>query len=191
MGAWEKRRTTLRDRDITRQEALPNMRDADQALDLYARSHPQPRVGEEPQWRDFYKPSRAQRTGELLVVGAGTLGAAYAIAKVLWKKKLFPETCVENWCPRIRRMDGKLAAIYYSPQGYWKGLAAIGHLVTAAPVSKDAARAWLEKQALWQIYLPAPRQVPRPRFDVSVPNEVHQADLLPAARSPWTGPEIL
>ncbi|KAK3705272.1 hypothetical protein QZH41_000073 [Actinostola sp. cb2023] len=38
--------------------------------------------------------------------------------------------------------------------------------------------AWLSKQALWQIYLPPPRHLPRPRFDVSEPNEVHQADLL-------------
>ena len=31
---------------------------------------------------------------------------------------------------------------------------------------------------MWQIYLPAPRYIPRPTFDVFVPNEVHQADLL-------------
>ena len=31
---------------------------------------------------------------------------------------------------------------------------------------------------MWQIYLPAPRHIPRPKFDVSSPNEVHQADLL-------------
>jgi len=36
----------------------------------------------------------------------------------------------------------------------------------------------LIRQALWQIYLPAPRHVPRPKFDVSAPNSVHQADLL-------------
>ena len=33
-------------------------------------------------------------------------------------------------------------------------------------------------QALWQIYLSAPRYVPRPKFDVATPNSVHQADLL-------------
>ena len=33
------------------------------------------------------------------------------------------------------------------------------------------------KQALWQIYLPGPRYIPRPKFDVSLPNAVHQADL--------------
>ncbi|KAL9958770.1 hypothetical protein ACROYT_G035829 [Oculina patagonica] len=48
----------------------------------------------------------------------------------------------------------------------------------AAKVSEDAAKKWLVKQALWQIYLPAPRYVPRPKFDVSTPNAVHQADLL-------------
>ena len=34
------------------------------------------------------------------------------------------------------------------------------------------------KQAIWQIYLPAPRTIPRPTFDVDLPNAVHQADLL-------------
>ncbi|KAL9957586.1 hypothetical protein ACROYT_G034505 [Oculina patagonica] len=48
----------------------------------------------------------------------------------------------------------------------------------AVKVSEDAAKKWLVKQALWQIYLPAPRYVPRPKFDVSTPNAVHQADLL-------------
>ncbi|KAK3718942.1 hypothetical protein QZH41_005927 [Actinostola sp. cb2023] len=38
--------------------------------------------------------------------------------------------------------------------------------------------AWLQKQALWQIYLPPPQDITRPRFDVSTPNEVHQANLL-------------
>ena len=75
-------------------------------------------------------------------------------------------------------MDAKLAKIYYSPQGYWKGTAAIKKLAEAANVPEDAAKKWLIKQALWQIYLPAPRHVPRPKFDVSTPNSVHQADLL-------------
>ena len=75
-------------------------------------------------------------------------------------------------------MDGKLAKIYYSPQGYWKGASAIKKLAEAAKVPEDAAKRWLIKQALWQIYLPAPRHVPRPIFDVATPNSVYQADLL-------------
>ena len=47
-----------------------------------------------------------------------------------------------------------------------------------AGVSEDKAKFWLMKQAIWQIYLPAPRTIPRPTFDVDLPNTVHQADLL-------------
>ena len=84
-------------------------------------------------------------------------------------------------------MDDKLADLYYSPRGYWKGLAAIKHLADAlrlaqsnrkTKVSTALVHSWLKKQAIWQIYLPAPRYVPRPKFDVATPNEVHQADLL-------------
>ena len=75
-------------------------------------------------------------------------------------------------------MDRKLSALYYSPRGYWKGLTAIMKLASAAKATEQQAKEWLKKQAIWQIYLPAPRRVPRPKFDVAVPNEVHQADLL-------------
>ena len=75
-------------------------------------------------------------------------------------------------------MDSKLAKIYYSLQGYWKGTSAIKKLAEAAKVPEDAAKQWLIKQALWQIYLPALRYVPHLKFDVETPNSVHQADLL-------------
>ena len=76
------------------------------------------------------------------------------------------------------RIFNRLSKIYYSPQGYWKGFAAIKKLAQAAKVSEDVTRNWLMKQALWQVYLPAPWYIPRPKFDVPVPNKVHQADLL-------------
>ena len=50
-------------------------------------------------------------------------------------------------------------------------------LAAAAKVSEDLAKNWLAKQALWQIYLPAQRYIPRPKFDVYSPNAMHQADL--------------
>ena len=74
--------------------------------------------------------------------------------------------------------DRKLADIYNSPRGYWKGLAAIKKLATAAKVTEQQAKDWLKKQAVWRIYLPAPRHIPRPQFDVAVPNDVYQADPL-------------
>jgi len=75
-------------------------------------------------------------------------------------------------------MDAKLAKVYYSLQGYWKGLSAIKKLTEVAKVPEETTKQWLIKQALWQIYLPAPRYIPRPKLDVSAPNVVHQADLL-------------
>ncbi len=75
-------------------------------------------------------------------------------------------------------MKKKLEQHYYSPRGYWKGISAIKKLAAAAKVSQVVAKEWLTKQAFWQIYLPAPRYVPRPKFDVSSPNQVHQADIL-------------
>ena len=68
--------------------------------------------------------------------------------------------------------------IYYSTNGYWKGHAAIPKLAQAAKVSENIAEKWLEKQALWQVYLPPPKYVPRPRWTVNKPNQIHQADLL-------------
>ena len=79
---------------------------------------------------------------------------------------------------QIKKLSARLASIYYSPRGYWKGLTAIKKLGSAANVTEQQAKDWLKKQAIWQIYLPAPRHIPRPKFDVAVPNEVHQAALL-------------
>ena len=68
--------------------------------------------------------------------------------------------------------------IYYSANGYWKGHAAIQKLAIAAKESEADAKKWLEKQALWQIYLAPPEYIPRPRWTVNKPGRVHQADLL-------------
>ena len=43
-------------------------------------------------------------------------------------------------------MEAKLLKIYYSPQGYWKGLAAVKKLSTAAKVSEEVAKKWLVKK---------------------------------------------
>ena len=74
--------------------------------------------------------------------------------------------------------SAKLSKIYYSPGGYWKGYSAFSKLADAAGVSENEAKEWLKKQALWQIYLPSPRYIPRPHWSVDKPNEIHQADKL-------------
>ena len=75
-------------------------------------------------------------------------------------------------------MNDKLANIYYSEKGYWKGNTAVDKLAEAAKVSKDVSRKWLQKQALWQIYLPLPNYIPSPYWVEDKPNYIHQADLL-------------
>ena len=63
----------------------------------------------------------------------------------------------------------KLSRIYYSPKGYWKGIAAIKKLANAAKVSENEARSWLKKQAIWQIYLSPPRYIPRLQSPFAAP----------------------
>ena len=75
-------------------------------------------------------------------------------------------------------VESSMSKVYYSPRGYWKGKSAIDKLAKEAGVPKEKARKWLKKQTLWQIYLPPPKYIPRAKFSVSAPNEVHQADLL-------------
>ena len=55
-----------------------------------------------------------------------------------------------------------MSRIYYSTKSYMKGFSAVSKLASAAKVSEEDARKWPEKQALWQIYLPAPKYIPRP-----------------------------
>ena len=46
---------------------------------------------------------------------------------------------------------------------------------------KKEAEKWLLKQPLYQIYLPAPKYIPRPNASMSLfakPNDIHQSDLL-------------
>ena len=45
-------------------------------------------------------------------------------------------------------MDSKLSNVYYSPEGYWKGIAAIKNLAVAAKFSENTAKQWFIKQAI-------------------------------------------
>ena len=75
-------------------------------------------------------------------------------------------------------MSSTLSKIYYSTEGYWKGYSAIPKLAQKANVSENEAKQWLQKQAIWQIYLPSPKYIPRPHWTEDKPNQIHQADLL-------------
>ena len=78
-------------------------------------------------------------------------------------------------------MDKKFKQIYYSDDGYWRGKRAIQKLAKASGSTKEEAERWLLKQPLYQIYLPAPKYIPRPNASMSLfakPNDIHQSDLL-------------
>ena len=119
-------------------------------------------------------------------IGQHRLSTTYIIFSGLLLRQL--DRLLVRWLSHVGGLSGcwntsmkpdkKLSAIYYSPRGYWKGLKAIKKLASAANVTEQQAKDWLKKQAFLKIYLPAPRHIPRPKFDVAVPNEVHQADLL-------------
>ena len=81
----------------------------------------------------------------------------------------------------MRKMDKKSKQIYYSDDGYWRGKSAIQKLSKATGSAKEEAVRWLMKQPLYQIYLPAPKYIPRPNASVSLfakPNDIHQAGIL-------------
>ena len=78
-------------------------------------------------------------------------------------------------------MDKKFKRIYYSDGGYWRGKIAIQKLAKASGSTEEEAEKWLLKQPLYQIYLPAPKYIPRPNASMSQfakPNDIHQSDLL-------------
>ena len=63
-------------------------------------------------------------------------------------------------------MDKKFKKIYYSDDGYCRGKSAIHKLSKASGSTKEEAEKWLLKQQLYQIYLPAPKYVPRPSASI-------------------------
>ena len=78
-------------------------------------------------------------------------------------------------------MDKKFNQIYYSDDGYWRGRSAIQKLAKASGSTKKEAERWLLKLILHQIYLPAPKYIPRANASLSLyakPNDIHQADIL-------------
>ena len=68
--------------------------------------------------------------------------------------------------------------IYYQPNHLWKGQKAVKKLAELIGEKPKAVKQWLSRQAFWQVHLPAPKQVDRPHYEVTTPNEMHQFDLL-------------
>ena len=72
----------------------------------------------------------------------------------------------------------KLQSICYQPSHLWKGQKAIKKLKVLSKEKSKVIKQWLSRQAFWQVPSPSPKHVDRPHYEVTIPNEVHQFDLL-------------
>ena len=69
--------------------------------------------------------------------------------------------------------------IYYQPNHLWKGQKAIKKLKELSKEKPKVVKQWLLKQAFWQVhFLPPPKRIDRPHYEVTIPNEMHQFNLL-------------
>ena len=60
--------------------------------------------------------------------------------------------------------------IYYQPNHLWKGQKAVKKLKELSGEKPKAVKQWLSRQA--------PKRVDRPHYEVTIPNKIHQFDLL-------------
>ena len=68
--------------------------------------------------------------------------------------------------------------IYYQPSHLWRGQKAIKKLGELSREKHKTVKQRLSGQAVWQVHLPAPKSIDRPHYQVTIPNEMHQFDLL-------------
>ena len=75
-------------------------------------------------------------------------------------------------------MTDKLHQEYYRFDHLWTGNKAIKELQKITSMSKKDIKSWLAKQAVWKVYIPSPKEIHHPNYDVTKPNEQHQFNLL-------------
>ena len=68
--------------------------------------------------------------------------------------------------------------LYYKPSHLWNGQKAIKKLKELSKEKPKVFKQWLSKQTFWQVPLAALKRIDRPYYEVTIPNEMHQFDLL-------------
>ena len=68
--------------------------------------------------------------------------------------------------------------IYYQLNHLQKGQKAVKKLAELSGGKPKAVKQWLSRKAFWQVHLPAPKSIDKPHYEVTIPNVVHQFDLL-------------
>ena len=77
------------------------------------------------------------------------------------------------------KQDQQLSEIYYEPTTLWKGTRAVKELLAQTDkIPRKKVLQWLSKQTLWQVFLPGPKHIDYPHYEITKPNKMHQADLL-------------
>ena len=56
----------------------------------------------------------------------------------------------------------KLYQLYYQHDRLWTGCKAVKELHKVTSMSRKDIRSWLDKQALWQVHIPAPKEINHP-----------------------------
>ena len=69
-------------------------------------------------------------------------------------------------------------SLHYQTNHLWKGQKAVKKLAEYSKGKPKVIKQWLSQQAFWQVHLPAPKSIDRPHYQVTIPNEMHQFDLL-------------
>ena len=65
---------------------------------------------------------------------------------------------------------------YYSPAGYQKG---VSKLYKKFPeLKRQQIRRWLDRQPVYQLYRPKPKNIKFPHYNQDKPNHTHQVDIL-------------
>ena len=72
----------------------------------------------------------------------------------------------------------KMDKIYYQPNHLWKGQKSVKKLKKISGEKPKTVKQWLSRQAFWQVHLSTPKSIDRPHYEVTIPNEMHQFNLL-------------
>ena len=72
----------------------------------------------------------------------------------------------------------KLQDVQKQRNHMWKAQKATKKLGELSKEKPAVIKQWLWKQAIWQVYVPPPKRVDRPHYEVTILNEMYQFDLL-------------
>ena len=70
------------EREENKENAARKFKSTDEAFRYYAQTHPDEDLTE-PQFSNYYKPSKEQRSGEMLFTGLTVAGLAYGISRFI------------------------------------------------------------------------------------------------------------